>query len=90
MPERELGRLLTELERELGRNSDLSEEDRQALGELQRRISGMLDAEPGSRPSPEEGIAEPLIRYVDQLETSHPTMTMILGRIADALNKLGI
>ncbi len=90
MPERELGRLLAELERELGRNSDLSEADREALGDLQRRISGLLDAEPGSRPAGEEGIAEPLLRYVDQLETSHPTMTMILGRIADALNKIGI
>jgi hypothetical protein len=90
MPERELGRLLAELEQQLGRNSDLSEDDRIALGELQRRISGLLDAEPGTRPESDEGVADPVIRYIDQLETSHPTTTMILGRIADALNKLGI
>jgi hypothetical protein len=50
----------------------------------------LLDAEPGTRPESDEGVADPVIRYIDQLETSHPTTTMILGRIADALNKLGI
>ena len=76
MPERELGLLLAELERELGRNGDLSEDERAALGELQRRISGMLDAEPGARPETDESLVDPVIRYIDGLETSHPTMTM--------------
>jgi len=37
-----------------------------------------------------ENLSEPLADFIDRFESSHPTLTMTLGRIMDALNKLGI
>ena len=90
MPDRELTRLLDELQAELDSNPDLSDAERAALEELRSRLGGVLDS---GRPSADykgEGLSDPLRNYVDRFETSHPTLTMILGRIADALSKMGI
>lgn len=86
----ELNRLLGDLERELGRNPDLDEEERAALEELRKRIGHVLQAQEEPTTTGEPDQAEPLSSYVDRFETTHPTFTMILGRIADALNKMGI
>lgn len=86
----ELNRLLGELEQELGRNPDLDEEERAALDELRRRIGHVLEEREEPPTTGEPGQVEPLSSYVDRFETTHPTLTMILGRIADALNKMGI
>jgi ElaB/YqjD/DUF883 family membrane-anchored ribosome-binding protein len=90
MPERELTGLLEELESELGRNPDLNDEERAALEELRSRIGHVLESDRSAVTQEGDGVAEPLRNYVDRFETSHPTLTMILGRIADALNKMGI
>jgi ElaB/YqjD/DUF883 family membrane-anchored ribosome-binding protein len=90
MPDRELTRLLDELEKELGSNPDLSEEERAALDDLRDRIGQVLQAGRQEPVIQREGLTDPLRGYVDRFETSHPTLTMILGRIADALNKMGI
>jgi ElaB/YqjD/DUF883 family membrane-anchored ribosome-binding protein len=90
MPERELTGLLEELESELGRNPDLSNEERAALEELRSRIGHVLESDRPGMAQEGDGVTEPLRSYVDRFETSHPTLTMILGRIADALNKMGI
>jgi len=89
MPGSELNRLLGELEAELSRNPDLNEADRAALAELRSRIGCVLESD---RPREAEGESpvEPLKTYVERFETTHPTLTMILSRIADALNKMGI
>ncbi len=90
MPDRELTRLLDELEAELDSNPDLSDAERAALEELRHRLGDVLDS---GRPGADykgEGLSDPLRNYVDRFETSHPTLTMILGRIADALSKMGI
>jgi hypothetical protein len=85
----ELNRLLGELEAELGNIPDLDESEREALADLRRQIGQVLDTD--GRQAPEaDAPVEPLMAYVDRFETSHPTLTMILGRIADALNKMGI
>jgi hypothetical protein len=39
---------------------------------------------------PEEGLREQLREQIDEFQRSHPTLTMVLGRILDALNKIGI
>jgi hypothetical protein len=90
MKERELNRLLGELEQELARNPDLDEGERAALDELRKRIGHVLEEQEEPTTTVEPGQAEPLSSYVDRFETTHPTFTMILGRIADALNKMGI
>ena len=90
MPQRELNKLLSDLESELDANRDLSEEERKALGELGRRIGDALNADAARPSGREDGLIESLRAYVDRLETSHPTVTMIVGRIADVLTKMGI
>lgn len=89
MPKTELLKLLAELESELRQDPDLSAEDRRALSEMQGRIESLLQEERPQQPSREEFLS-PITEYVDRLESAHPTTTMILGRIADALNKMGI
>lgn len=89
MPKRELEQLLDQLERELQQDHALAPEELEALGDLQIRIGQVLAAGAGTADA-EEGVAEPLAEYIDRFESSHPTLTMTLGRIMDALNKLGI
>ncbi len=90
MPGRELNKLLGELEAELGRNPDLDPDERAALAELRSQIGHVLEAGGTQELPSQESPTEPLKAYVDRFETTHPTLTMILGRIADALNKMGI
>lgn len=89
MPERDLSRLLQDLERELEGNPDLDDDERVALAGLKGRLEGVLQAR-GPDELEDDSPIEPLRSYVDRFETTHPTLTMILGRIADALNKMGI
>jgi len=89
MPKKELEQLLDQLERELQQDQALAPEELEALGDLQTRIGQVLAAGTGT-PEADEGVAEPLAEYIDRFESSHPTLTMTLGRIMDALNKLGI
>lgn len=86
MPKEELGRLLEDLAAQLETADELDEGDRAALEHLQLRIAAALADEGGA----EEGPAEVIGDLVDRFESSHPTLTMTLGRIMDALNKLGI
>ncbi len=86
MPREELGRLLEELAAQLEQTDALDEGDRLALEQLHRRIGSALTAEEDSPGGSGEAVAD----LIDRFETSHPTLTMTLGRIMDALNKLGI
>ena len=86
MPREELGRLLEELAVQLERADELDESERAALEQLHHRIGAALASDAGSP----EGSGEAVADLIDRFETSHPTLTMTLGRIMDALNKLGI
>lgn len=88
MPKRELERLLDELDRELREGGSLDADEQASLRELQSRIGDLLGSE--TEPTDAAGLAEPLASYVERFETSHPTLTMILGRIMDSLSKMGI
>ena len=88
MPKRELERLLGQLDQELGKGENLDADDQAALRELQSRIGDLLETE--DERAGADGLTEPLSSYVERFETSHPTLTMILGRIMDTLGKMGI
>lgn len=90
MPKRELEQLLDELARELEQDDALAPEEMEALGELQTRIGHVLAAEQTPPKADEQAVTEPLAEFIDRFESTHPTLTMTLGRIMDALNKLGI
>jgi len=89
MPRDELGRLLEDLTSQLEQADALDEADRAALTHLQERIGTALagDGDEAAAPAAQ---TDSISDLVDRFETSHPTLTMTLGRIMDALNKLGI
>lgn len=90
MPQTELGKLLDDLENQIGDGGPVDEADREALRELQARIAGVLATDQHAILPVSDSLSEPLADLIDRFETSHPTLTMTLGRIMDALNKMGI
>jgi hypothetical protein len=90
MPQTELGKLLDDLENQIGDGGPVDEADREALRELQTRIASVLATDRDAILPVSDSLSEPLADFIDRFETSHPTLTMTLGRIMDALNKLGI
>jgi hypothetical protein len=86
MPKEQLGKLLEDLAAQLEASDTLGESDRDALERLQLQIAAVLAEDEPT----DEGPAEAIGDLVDRFENSHPTLTMTLGRIMDALNKLGI
>ena len=87
MPRGELDKLLDELQQELAEGSGLDDDAKAQLAELHASI-GLLLAE--GTDEEQANLAETVSGNIDRFETSHPALTMVLGRIADILNKLGI
>ncbi len=87
MPEKQLDSLLGELQEAVAESHELTDEQRRQLKKLQAQIRARLGE--GER-EPEEDPVEAVSAYIDEFQRSHPTLTMTLGRILDALNKMGI
>jgi hypothetical protein len=79
--------LLAQLRKEVAGARELSDSQRARMEALQVEIEERLAAdEIPADDSPRELVR----RYIDELHRSHPTLTMVLGRILDSLNKMGI
>ncbi len=87
MSDAELEKLLDELQQELAHGSSLDDEAKAQLAELHASIGQLLAEGASETPA---NLAETVSGNIDRFETSHPALTMVLGRIADILNKLGI
>ena len=87
MPHAELEKLLDELQEELAEGSSLDDDARSQLAELHASIGHLLADGENETPA---NLVETVSGNIDRFETSHPALTMVLGRIADILNKLGI
>ncbi len=87
MPRAELEKLLDELQQELADGSSLDDDARAQLAALHASIGQVLTEDGDESPA---NLAETVSGNIDRFETSHPALTMVLGRIADILNKLGI
>ncbi|MCH8959679.1 MAG: DUF4404 family protein [Gammaproteobacteria bacterium] len=87
MPHAELEKLLDELQGELAEGSSLDDDARAQLAELHANIGHLLADGENETPA---NLVETVSGNIDRFETSHPALTMVLGRIADILNKLGI
>ena len=85
MSEDNLEELLARLNAEIGSGEGLSADQRAALEKIHAAVEQAL-ASPAGGADPVEGMRA----YVEELEESHPTLTLTLGRIMDALNKMGI
>ena len=90
MPQPELSHLLADLESQIGDGGPVDETDLVALRELQARITSVLASDHDATLPATDNLSEPLADFIARFESSHPTLTMTLGRIMDALNKLGI
>ncbi|MEJ2514124.1 MAG: DUF4404 family protein [Gammaproteobacteria bacterium] len=87
MPDRELNALLEDLRRAVAQSEELTDDQRRRLRSLDQQIRMRLDE---TQPEPEEDPVEAVRQYIDQFQRSHPTLTLTLGRVLDALNKIGI
>lgn len=87
MPEQQMEDLLAQLRKEVAGARELSTGQRARMEALQEQIEERL----ASEQVPHEGSPRELVRgYIDEFQRSHPTLTMVLGRILDSLNKMGI
>ena len=87
MPKNALREELERLHRELSETSTLDEEARALLGELAEEIERMLAEETSGAAAP---LADRLRAATERFEETHPQLTAVVGRVADALANLGI
>lgn len=87
MPRQQMEELLAQLRKEVAGARELSEGQRARMEALQAQIEERLAAD---EVPPGESPRELLRGYIDEFQRSHPTLTMVLGRILDSLNKMGI
>jgi hypothetical protein len=87
MPRQQMEELLAQLRKEVAGARELSESQRARMEALQVEIEERLAAD---EVPPDDSPRELVRRYIDELHRSHPTLTMVLGRILDSLNKMGI
>ena len=89
MPRKQLAELLEKLREEIHAEQSLSGEDREQLVNLRDHIGSLLEREDHDLPE-SDSLMSPLQRGIDRFERSHPSLTMLLGRIMDTLTKMGI
>jgi predicted component of type VI protein secretion system len=89
MKEQHLRRMLEELHTELQHADEIDDRSRELLRSVLDDIEDLLAREQKRGTSPEV-IGERLREAVRAFETTHPTLTGAIGRVADALAALGI
>ena len=87
MPRQEMEELLAELRKEVAGSRELTAGQRARMEALREQIEERLAAD---EVPPDESPREAVRAYIDEFQRSHPTLTMVLGRILDSLNKMGI
>lgn len=90
MPRKQLAQLLEKLREEIHSESSLSGEDREQLVNLQDQIGRVLGRQQDPDAPESSALLAPLQKGIDRFERSHPSLTMLLGRIMDTLTKMGI
>jgi hypothetical protein len=87
MPTKQMEELLAELRKEVGEH-ELSAGQRARMAALEEQIAQRLAADQVTPDS--ESPRDAVQGYIDEFHRTHPTLTMVLGRILDHLNKMGI
>ena len=89
MREEHLRQMLEQLHTELRRADAIDDRSRELLRSVLDDIEDLLERKqkPGTQP---ESIIERLREAVRAFETTHPTLTDAIGRVADALAGMGI
>ena len=87
MPRTALREELETLRNELAEGPDLDAESRELLAGLAADIERVLEDDAAAGEVP---LAEQLADAAERFEASHPRLTALVGRIANALSNLGI
>jgi hypothetical protein len=87
MPRQEMEELLAQLRKEVAGARELNEGQRARMVALQAQLEESLAAEEAP---PAARLRDVLRGQIDEFQREHPTLTMVLGRILDSLNKMGI
>jgi phage shock protein A len=87
MPKQQMEELLAQLREEVAGSRELTEGQRARMDALQTQIEERLAADEALADS---SLGDHLRSQIDEFHRAHPTLTMVLGRILDHLNKMGI
>lgn len=87
MQEKQMEELLAQLRREVAAASTLSDSQRARMEALQEEIRQRLET---GELAHDDSPARLVRRHIDEFQRSHPTLTMVLSRVLDSLNKMGI
>lgn len=83
--EKELRADLEKLRQELHEGADIDSESRELLAGLAREIEAAIDSDERG-----ESLGDRLRVATERFEETHPSLTAIVGRIADMLSSVGI
>jgi len=87
----ELRQTLQQLHEELGRASSIDPESERLLRELMADSAKLIGAgESGQAPAESGGIVERLVEASKDFEEQHPGLVSAIGRLADALSRMGV
>lgn len=89
MPEQRLREDLVRLQQELERHPSVDAEARELVAEIARDVESLLERSERSSED-QESLVDRLRSTATDFEESHPSLTAVVGRIADALAALGI
>ena len=89
MREQHLRQMLEQLHTELQRTDAIDDRSREMLRSVLGDIEDLLERKE-KRGTPPESITDRLREAVRAFETTHPTLTDAIGRVADALAGIGI
>lgn len=86
----DLDERLQQLHRELQQLESPDATERHLLQQLQTDIQAVLAQSESHDPQPYTQLGERLQEGVEQLETSHPSLTLAMGQIVEILARMGI
>ena len=81
---------LERLHQELARSEEVDETARGLLVDVLHDIEAVLERSEPETAGADESLIRRLRETTSQFEESHPTLTELVGRIADVLSRLGI
>jgi len=86
--ENKVNKLLEELRDELARTEAKDEKGQELLQSLNTDIQTLLERADDTEP--DDSLVERLQDSIDHFETTHPTLTVTLSQMLNALNNAGI
>ena len=81
---------IEQLHRELQEIESIDQSERQTLDQLIADIRKLQEQSEGHTPLEYSRLRDRLKESVARLEASHPTVTLVMGRVIDQLAKMGI